>query len=50
MLDGRFGASSGGIFDAKWECLGTENELLDCPRDDTSCNADEVAGVLCFGE
>ena len=47
--DGTFGASRGGIVGAKWECVGSESQLLDCQRDVASCNADEVAGVQCFG-
>ena len=34
---------------AGWDCLGNEDKLLDCQMSNTTCNSDEVAGVLCFG-
>ena len=47
--DLRFGGGVGGKIEASWECSGNEGQLLDCPKSNTSCNGDEVAGVLCFG-
>ena len=45
-----FGEGSGGIVEVEWRCVGTERNLLDCPRNSDNCGHNRDAGVYCFGK
>ena len=52
----RFGITADtdqGIISANWACVGTEQQLLSCSKDNlmsADCEHNRDAGVYCFGE